>query len=121
MCKKLIYLVSFVLVLGLAGNAGAQIATNPIPADGSVLGQTWVVLTWSAGTGAVSHDVYLGDNLADVQAGTGETFRGNQTVTNLLIGFVGAPYPEGLVPGATYYWRIDEVEADGTTIHTGQV
>ena len=27
----------------------------------------------------------------------------------------------GLIPGATYYWRVDEVEADGTTIHTGDV
>jgi hypothetical protein len=29
--------------------------------------------------------------------------------------------PEGLTPGATYYWRIDEIERDMTTIHIGNV
>jgi len=32
----------------------------------------------------------------------------------------GAPGP-GLDPGTTYYWRIDEVEADGVTTHPGDV
>jgi hypothetical protein len=27
----------------------------------------------------------------------------------LIVGFPGFPYPDGLVPGTTYYWRIDEV------------
>jgi hypothetical protein len=27
----------------------------------------------------------------------------------------------GLEPGVTYYWRIDEIEADGTTIYPGEV
>jgi hypothetical protein len=27
----------------------------------------------------------------------------------------------GLEPGATYYWRVDQIEADGTTVHTGDV
>jgi hypothetical protein len=31
------------------------------------------------------------------------------------------PFPDGLVPGTTYYWRIDLVEPDGTTKHTGPV
>ncbi|MCL5282078.1 MAG: hypothetical protein M1376_19475 [Planctomycetes bacterium] len=30
-------------------------------------------------------------------------------------------YLPGLEPGGTYYWRVDEVEADGTTVHTGIV
>jgi hypothetical protein len=53
--------------------------------------------------------VYLSDNFADVNAGTPDTFRGNQATTSLLVGFVGNPYPDGLVPGTTYYWRVDEV------------
>jgi hypothetical protein len=53
--------------------------------------------------------VYLGDNLGDVNDGAGDTFRGNQTGTFLVAGFPGFPYPDGLVPGTTYYWRIDEV------------
>ena len=38
-----------------------------------------------------------------------------------IAGFVGYPFPDGLVPGTTYYWRIDEVEADGVTKHKGDV
>jgi hypothetical protein len=56
-----------------------------------------------------------------VQAGTGGTFRGNQTGTDFIVGFLGYSYPDGLVPDTTYYWRIDEVEANGTTIHKGDV
>jgi hypothetical protein len=37
------------------------------------------------------------------------------------VGFIGYPFPDGLVPGTTYYWRIDEVEADGVTKHKGDV
>ncbi|MHC4500422.1 MAG: LamG domain-containing protein, partial [Planctomycetota bacterium] len=63
----------------------------------------------------------FGDNAADVQDGTGGTFRGNQTTQMFLVGLAGSPYPEGLARGTTYYWRIDEVEADGATIRRGQV
>ena len=95
-------------------------AENPEPADGSIYLDTWVSLNWSPGDTAASHDVYFGENYDDVAAGTGETFRGNQAVTFYVAGFPGFPYPVGLVTGTTYYWRIDEVEADGT-IFTGDV
>ena len=36
-------------------------------------------------------------------------FQGNQTSTFFVVGFPGFPFPDGLVPGTTYYWRIDEV------------
>jgi hypothetical protein len=84
-------------------------ATNPVPADGSIHEDTWVSLNWTLGDSAVSHDVYLGESFADVDAGTGGTFQGNQTSTNFIVGFPGFPYPDGLVLGTTYYWRIDEV------------
>ncbi|MHC4580875.1 MAG: LamG domain-containing protein [Planctomycetota bacterium] len=86
-------------------------AYGPNPKDGSLIGDTWVNMTWSAGDFAVSHDVYLGDNLDDVNNATIDSplFRGNQTDTFTIAGFVGFPYPDGLVPGTTYYWRIDEV------------
>ncbi|MBL7186250.1 MAG: LamG domain-containing protein [Phycisphaerae bacterium] len=85
------------------------LASGPDPANGAMLEATWVNLGWRAGEYAVSHDVYLGDNFDDVNNGTGDTFQGNQTGTTLIAGFVGFPYPDGLVPGTTYYWRIDEV------------
>lgn len=96
-------------------------ASTPSPADGVVLEDTWVNLMWSPGLSAVSHDVYLSDNLADVEAGAESAFQGNQASAMFIAGFPGMPFPEGLVPGTTYYWRIDEVEADGTTKYTGPV
>jgi hypothetical protein len=75
------------------------------------------------GDTAASHNVYLGDDFdeVDMDTGSGGTFRGKQTATNFVAGFPGFPYPDGLDEGTTYYWRIDEVEADGTTIHKGDV
>ena len=84
-------------------------ASKPNPADGAIHEDTWVTLSWEAGSFAVSHNVYLGDNFDDVNTGTGSTFRGNQATTFYVAGFPGFAYPEGLVPGTTYYWRIDEV------------
>jgi hypothetical protein len=88
---------------------GYPYASGASPADGSYIDDTWVSLSWRAGDFAVSHDVYLGDNLNDVSSGTGDTFRGNQVAKDYIIGFPGFPYPDGLVSGTTYYWRIDEV------------
>ncbi|MEJ2704504.1 MAG: LamG domain-containing protein, partial [Sedimentisphaerales bacterium] len=65
------------------------IAENPSPADGAVFKDTWITLSWSPGDSAASHDVYLGDNLDDVNDGVGETFRGNQTTTFFVAGFPG--------------------------------
>jgi hypothetical protein len=96
------------------------VAYSPDPADGAYYPDVWANLSWSPDEAAVSHDVYFSDNYDDVLNGTGDAVRGNQGATNYLVGFVGYPYPEGLIPGTTYYWRIDEVEADGT-VHTGDV
>jgi hypothetical protein len=84
-------------------------AYKPDPADGAFLPQTWASLSWEPGSAAASHNVYFGDNFDDVNDGTGDTFRGNQTSEFLFVGFAGYPYPDGLVFGTTYYWRIDEV------------
>jgi len=86
-------------------------AEKPSIADGAIYENTWVSLSWTPGDGAVSHDVYFGEDLNDVNDATheSETFRGNQTSALFIVGFPGYPYPDGLVPGTTYYWRIDEV------------
>jgi hypothetical protein len=84
-------------------------AWGPNPANGVLHIDTWVNLSWVAGGFAVSHDVYIGDDFDEVNNGAEGTFVGNQTGTFIVVGFPGFPYPDGLVPGTTYYWRIDEV------------
>ena len=97
-------------ILAVLGGADSYpYALGPDPADGAMIEDTWTVLSWSPGDFAVSHDVYFGDNFDDVNIGTESTSQGNQTTTLLTIGFPGFPFPDGLVPGTTYYWRIDEV------------
>ena len=99
-------------------------ARSPDPADGAMHLDTWINLSWKAGDFAVSHDIYLGENYDDVNnaAPDSDLFRGNQTATFYVAGFPGFAYPEGLVPGTTYYWRIDEVnEADPNSPWKGDV
>ncbi len=90
---------------------GVGPASRPDPPNGALYADTWASLSWRPGDFAVSHDVYFGENFDDVNDGTPDSlgFQGNQAVTNLIVGFPGFAYPDGLVPGTTYYWRIDEV------------
>ena len=108
---------------GLASVIGGQpLARRPDPEDGAFLEQTWGSLSWSAGDFAVSHDVYVGENFDDVDNGAADTFHGNHASTTLIIGFAGFPFPDGLVPGTTYFWRIDEVnDADPNSPWKGDV
>jgi hypothetical protein len=67
------------------------------------------VLRWTASCIGLSHDVYLGTNLNDVNNATDPDVlpgRGNQAETTYN--------PGGLEQLATYYWRIDEVTSGGT-------
>ena len=99
-------MIDNVLVLPLVGQ---PLAWRPNPKDGALFSNTWGMISWLAGDYAVSHDVYLSDNFDDVNAGAETAFQGNQSTTDMVIGFPGFPFPDGLVPGTTYYWRIDEV------------
>jgi len=98
-----------------------KFAVEPMPIDGGLYEDTSAVLNWLPGLNAVSHDVYFGENFTDVDEGTGGTFQGNQVDVFFVVGLAGHPVPDGLVPGTTYYWRIDEIEADGTTINKGDI
>ncbi len=95
-------------MLSLA-DKGWSYASNPIPPDGAIHKDTWASLAWRPGDYAVSFDIYVGENYDDVKNGIGGTFQGNQRSTFFIVGFPGFPYPNGLVPGITYYWRIDEI------------
>jgi hypothetical protein len=108
------------LVSGIGG--GYAYALNPYPADGQMIADTWINLTWRPGDFAVSHDVYFSDNFEDVNDGAAGSFQGNQLVASYVAGLPGFAFPEGLAPGTTYYWRIDEVnQADPNSPWKGPV
>lgn len=84
-------------------------ATTPSPSDAATdvtLDQATV--SWTAGDGALSHNVYYGTEsgnlslISEEQAGTSFTITG---ITD------GSPFEYVI----TRYWRIDEVNDDGTT------
>jgi hypothetical protein len=79
-------------------------ASNPNPPDGSPGIRPDPVLSWEAGFGSLSHDVYFGTTSPG-------TFQKNQEATTFV--------PGNLEHYRTYYWRIDEVNDVGTT--TGAV
>jgi hypothetical protein len=103
--------VAAIMTDGLATITVNPRARRPDPKEGALNAQTWVSLGWKAGDFAVSHDVYLGESFEDVNSGAAGTFRGNVASPFFTAGFSGSPYPDGLVPGTTYYWRIDEVNS----------
>ncbi|MHC4494276.1 MAG: LamG-like jellyroll fold domain-containing protein [Planctomycetota bacterium] len=97
-------------------------AFGPIPANEAMYEDTWVNVFWTPGGFAVSHDVYFSDNFDGVNAGAEGTFLGNQLTTDFIVGFPGFAFSDGLVPGTTYYWRVDEVnEAEPNSPWKGDV
>ena len=90
-------------------------ALDPEPADGATVLPGIVGLTFTPGEGAVSHDVYIAMDDFDAVVAGGDTFVGNQVAPAILLGLGIPPDPfvGGLTPGSTYYWRIDEIDADG--------
>ncbi len=98
------------------------LASMPEPEDGSMHPDTWVNLSWKPGDKAVSHDVYFSDDFDLVHDGAAEAFLGSQGADFVVVGFPGFAYPDGLVPGTTYYWRVDEVnEAEPNSPWIGPV
>jgi hypothetical protein len=84
-------------------------ATKPDPADGTQE-VTSPLFQWTAGDGALLHQVYMGTKPELTAADK-----------------AGAPIPmamyfhvPGLTPGTTYYWRVDETDAAGK-VTTGPV
>ena len=77
---------------------GQASSPSPAPDAGDVGVES--DLNWAAGSGATSHDVYFGDTIP-------LNPQGNQAATSFD--------PGSLNYETTYYWRIDEVNGDGTT------
>jgi len=84
----------------------------PQPADGAMLEQTYVTLEWRAGDFAASHNVYFGteaEAVANATEDDADLLLGAIAGTSVEIGSANGPHPDALVPGTTYYWRVDEV------------
>ncbi|MHC4194870.1 MAG: CBM96 family carbohydrate-binding protein, partial [Planctomycetota bacterium] len=86
------------------GGNPPTVATSPSPSDQATSVSTTATLSWNAGTGATSHDVYFGTASPGV-------FQGNQAGTTFDPGMMGT--------STTYYWRVNEKNTYGTT--TGPV
>ena len=97
-----------------------EMATGPVPETETDDIPRDVVLSWMPGAVAVTHDVYFGTSLEDVNAASRDNPLGVLVSENQS----AATYdPEGLLEfGTTYYWRIDEVNgAPDYTIFRGEV
>jgi len=92
-------------------------AHDPQPPNGaSVSLRDVAALCWSAGGTATQHDVYLGLDEQAVRAAdrVSPLHWSRQSGTSFSV-------KGKLEAGAVYFWRIDEVEADGVTIRKGTV
>ncbi len=84
-------------------------ASNPIPASGDTdVARDYTVLGWKPDSLADTHNVYFGETFADVNAaGVGNT----ENVISSLGQDANTLALDRLELGATYYWRVDEVNA----------
>jgi hypothetical protein len=80
-------------------------ARRPSPPDGDVNARQAPTLTWVAGYAAASHQVYFGTDEAAVANATTESpeYKGAKDLGDEMLD------PGQLDSGATYYWRVDEV------------
>lgn len=94
-------------------------AFDPQPGDRAVDVSRDVVLSWTAGPYAVTHDVYFGTSRTDVS----EADRANPLGVLVSQGQTATTFEvDRLAIGQTYYWRIDEVNAPpDSTIFKGDV
>jgi hypothetical protein len=113
MRRRVGYVIFVAILLGACGVSwGQKKASLLMPADGAT-DVVFAVLQWKAGTDAVFHAVYLGTSR--------ELGAANIIAPKLSIGMTYLVPPVPLVPGTTYYWRVDETQKDGKTIITGDV
>jgi len=93
----------------MKGPIDYRMASSPQPAHEAVDVLRDVVLGWSPGVQAVTHDVYFGTSLADVS----EAGRANPLDVLVSQGQTATAHTLADRPeyGQTYYWRVDEVHA----------
>jgi len=88
-------------------------ASSPVPPDGSQTVKADADLMWLRGRSAITHNLYLAETKADAEW-VDITFErpvsGQTGMRNNIFD------PGRLVPGKTYYWRVDAVERDGSVV-----
>jgi len=78
-------------------------AVQPAPADGTEgVGPSHATLTWMAGMGATAHNVYFGTDPENLP------LLGNTQESKAEL--------SALAGNTKYYWRIDEVQSDGSVV-----
>jgi len=96
-------------------------AWGPTPANGAT-NQPKSILYWNAEETANVHDVYFGtDRTAVENADTSSPLYIDHVVETPGVQPCSTKAVTLQQASKTYYWRIDEVEADGITIHKGDV
>jgi len=103
----------------VAPAAPPELAYSPVPAQGAVDVSLDTNLTWQPGRFAQTQDVYVGTAFDDVNDASRADPRG-VLVSQGQTGNTCAPAGP-LDLGRTYYWRVDNFEADGVTLHKGAV
>ncbi len=87
-------------------------AANPLPADGATNIPLSAALSWTPGSNALVHAVYLGVNSNAVAQATPASPQFLGMMTNTF-------FHPALPGGATYFWRVDEIA--GANTNTGPV
>jgi hypothetical protein len=89
------------VVLYIAPSVGP--ASNPNPANGAGNVAVNPVLSWTKGTNAISHEIYLGANSNAVAIATTHSaeFKGTLSVTNY--------FPGVLASSGRFFWRVSEL------------
>jgi len=96
-------------------------AWGPTPANGAI-NQPKSILYWNAGETANAHDVYFGtDRTAVENADTSSPLYIDHVVETPGVQPCSTKAVTLQQASMTYYWRIDEVEADGVTIYKGDI
>ena len=93
-------------------------AYNPTPGGGATDVLRGTILSWTPAAGAMGHDVYFGTDRSAIASAS----RTNPLGVLISQAQDANTYDPGVLPfGQTYYWRVDEVRTDGTTIDQGVV
>lgn len=90
-------------------------ASNPDPKDGATGVSQKPTLSWSAGKKTASvngHELYISTDFNAVN---------DRTADKIVLSEPTYAITTKLEVGETYYWCVDEVEADGVTRHSGSV